>query len=341
MRRLSLVALCIVLLSFTGRTQVNRNSFRLTLVNNFQGEITCNIQGSDRTDTVKAGEKKDILYELEQEQVSFYLNLVSLSLVPNDPFPAFYSFKMIRILNTLGSKEISISDAGKLNYELTPEEQVIATKNEWYRTKNFWKLDSIILANRNNIASAEIIYLSICAVDVKTDTIKKYYDMLSPEIRSSEFGKRIIRYLESRSRLAAGNVLADFALPDTAGKIIQLKDIKSNYILLDFWFSRCGPCIASFPEIEELYEKTARTKLAIVGISIDAKADNELWKETIDRYNLPWINVNDLKYKLVSSLAIGNYPTRVLLDTDRKILMFDTDNSQDDFFKRVEKMVKK
>ncbi|HNK29595.1 MAG TPA: hypothetical protein PKG65_11755, partial [Ferruginibacter sp.] len=69
--------------------------------------------------------------------------------------------------------------------------------------------------------------------------------------------------------------------------------------------------------------------------------DQVLWKETIDKYRLPWINVNDVRYKLVSLLAIGNYPTRVLLGKDRKIMLLDTDNSQDDFFKRIEKQVAK
>lgn len=337
----SIVAAFSLLLSLTSLSQANENSFRLTVINNSPGGITCNVQGDDRTDTVMAGQKRDIVFELSEDQVSFYLNLAFFPLAANNSFPASYSYKQIRILNNTGSKEITVSQEGKLQYLLTPEEKTIATKDAWYRTKNFWKLDSVVLANRNNIAAAEIIYLSICGVDIPIDTIRKYYALLSPEIQASGFGKRIIHYLESRGRLAVGNAFPVLALPDTAGKIIRLEDIKSDYVLLDFWFSRCGPCIASFPELETLYTKTRRTKLQIVGISVDGKGDQVLWKETIDKYRLPWINVNDVRYKLVSLLAIGNYPTRVLLGKDRKIMLLDTDNSQDDFFKRIEKQVAK
>lgn len=286
-------------------------------------------------DTVTAGQKKDIIYELGDDLLSFYIGVMTT----DTSSPSVQNF-FIPILNTR-SKEIIITPEGKPEYELTAEERTVDKFSHPSMTKNFWRLDSVIHANSNNLAAPDLICRSICNIDVPADTIRKYYNMLSPEIRVSDFGKRIIDHLENRSRLAIGKTFNDFELPDTTGKIVRLKDIKSDYILLDFWFSQCGACIMSFPTIEKLYWATKRSKLEIIGISIDKKAYHELWQENILRYYMAWINLNDFKGKVTGPLPIRGYPTRILLNKDRKIVLLDTDNSQDDFFEKVKKLASK
>lgn len=322
--------------SFTAWSQAGKNQYRLTMINNSSVVATCSVPGYDKMDTVSAGQKKDIVFEFDDDVLSFYLDLKTVDISTYE-----HRYKMIRVLDARGSKEVIVKPDGNMEYQLTLEEKVIAGSDTRLRTRNFWKLDSVIHANNNNTASAELIYLTICDINTPADTIQKYYNMLSPGIRSSGFGKRIVDYLESRTRLIIGKTLDNFELPDAKGRIVKLTAIKSNCILLDFWFSRCGPCIASFPELKELYVKTKRNKLAVIGISIDSRSENELWKETLGKHDMTWINLNDPEYKLVKFLAIRNYPTRVLLDKDRKIILLDTDNSQDDFFKKVEKLVNK
>lgn len=332
----TVVMFFILFRSITVWSQTGKNQYRLTMINNSGVVATCSVPGYDKMDTVSASQKKEIVFEFDKDVLSFYLDLNTVDISTYE-----HHNKMIRVLDTRGSKTVIVKPDGNMEYELTSEEKVIAGSDTRLRTKNFWKLDSVIQANNNNTASAEFIYLTICYINIPTDTIQKYYNMLSPGIRSSGFGKRIVDYLESRTRLIVGKTLDNFELADAKGKMVKLTDIKSNYILLDFWFSRCGPCVASFPEIKELYVKTKRNKLAVIGVSIDSRSDNELWKETLGKHDMTWINLNDPKYNLVKFLAIGNYPTRVLLDKDRKIILLDTDNSQDDFFKKVEKLVNK
>jgi peroxiredoxin len=316
------------------RAHPGKNEFLLQLVNNSRYTTTCTILGNEKIDSVVAGQTKSILFELDEDQPSFFLSLSS-----SDLSAGSYRNRLLRILNTKGSKEISITAGNQLNYELSFEEKVIAAVNPQLRAKNFWKLDSVLLKNRNNIAAAEIIFLSICDIDVKTDTIKKYYDLLGPDIRSSAFGKRISNYLDARDRLNLGNKLDNFSLPDTLGQLVRLDKIKSDFILLDFWFSRCGPCIKSFPDLQQLYLRTNRKDFEIMGISVDTKAENELWRSTVKKYNLPWLNLNDPRYAMVKSLAIVNYPTKILLDSERKIVLVDTNNSYGDFYREIERLI--
>lgn len=71
------------------------------------------------------------------------------------------------------------------------------------------------------------------------------------------------------SPLKVGNVLdiSDFDLISVNESKIE----KDKLLLLDFWATWCGPCIASFPHLEKLQEKY-NDDLQIIAIS-DEKVD--------------------------------------------------------------------
>jgi len=331
----SIFGLVIIALHFfAGEAQPKKNYFKLIVTNNSNFTTTCTILGSDKTDSVRAKQAKTILFDLDKDQISFYLNLWTSDLSADS-----YKNKLIRILNTQKTKQIIITNENQLRYSLTSSEKIIANYNPQVRTKNFWKLDSIININSNDIASAEIIFLSLCDIDVKVDTIKKYYNLLAPKIKATAYGNRITNYIITRSRLDLGNKIDNFSLPDTSGKTISLNKIKSDYILLDFWFSRCDPCIKSFPELQDLYSKTHRKKFEIVGISVDQASETELWKNTIKKYDLTWLNINDAKSRTAQKFGIVNYPTKILLDKDKRVILVDTDNSYENFYHEIEKLI--
>jgi peroxiredoxin len=317
-----------------GMGQTAVNYFDLSLINNSGFTTIVNIQGTDRIDSVFSKESKTLYFELDEDYISFNLNVWT-----TDAASSSYHSKTIRVLNTQRSKQIMITPENKLVPYLTQSEKIITDYNPLLRTKNFWRLDTVIEKNSNDIAAAEIIYLSLCDVDIKVDTIQRYFDKLSPAIKSSVFGKRITDYLKARAQLTIGNIIDNISLPDTAGNIVQLNNIQSRYILLDFWFSRCGPCIKSFPELQELYSKTNRADFEIVGISVDQPGEKELWRKTINQHGLSWININDAKAGIARKLAIVNYPTKILLDKNRKIVLVDSDNSYEDFYLKVQKLV--
>ncbi len=59
----------------------------------------------------------------------------------------------------------------------------------------------------------------------------------------------------------------DFALPDLAGKEHRLSDYRGKDVLIVFWATWCGPCIAEIPHLVALRNIVGEDKLAILAIS--------------------------------------------------------------------------
>lgn len=107
---------------------------------------------------------------------------------------------------------------------------------------------------------------------------------------------------------------------DTAGKTIDLAEYKGKVVLLDFWATWCGPCVAELPNVLTAYEKYHDRGFEIVGISLDqdrAALDKFLadrgmtWRQQFD--GLGWKN------EVAVAWGVQSIPATYLIDPDGKI----------------------
>ncbi|MFA6440114.1 MAG: TlpA disulfide reductase family protein [Bacteriovoracaceae bacterium] len=47
----------------------------------------------------------------------------------------------------------------------------------------------------------------------------------------------------------------DFELKSIDGSIVKLSELKGKVVVLDFWATWCGPCLASFPSLQKIYDR--------------------------------------------------------------------------------------
>lgn len=86
--------------------------------------------------------------------------------------------------------------------------------------------------------------------------------------------------------LATGAMAPDFLMKDLAGKDVRLADFKGKIVILDFWATWCGPCLASFPHTQEV-----AAKYKDQGVVVLASGTSD----TIDKFK-KWIPENQSKY---------------------------------------------
>jgi peroxiredoxin len=220
--------------------------------------------------------------------------------------------------SSFDERSFTIQADGSIQADISKSEMLFATFRDKYSTRrNPESLKKFILEQKGDLSSAEAILCYMCYTDTDVETISKYFSMLNPDIRSSKIGSQIQRHLDGKQRLSIGAKIPDFTLPDTSGNLINLYSATSDFVLIDFWFSTCGPCIQSFSKLMQLYTSTSRTELEIIGVSIDKRKTS--WLSSIREHKIQWEQMIDttnvVSHKLFSVMF---YPTTVLVHNATK-----------------------
>ena len=114
---------------------------------------------------------------------------------------------------------------------------------------------------------------------------------------------------------------------DLSGKPIDEKTLDGKVVLLDFWATWCGPCIAEFPHLKLLYQKYKDKGFEIVGYSVDV--DQEKLIAFLERNPLPWIVLSKESTERVGLPPLSRYygakalPVVLLRDRSGKTLLLD------------------
>ena len=113
-------------------------------------------------------------------------------------------------------------------------------------------------------------------------------------------------------------------LPDLAGTRLDgieehLSDYRGCIVLLDFWATWCGPCVAALPKLRELAAKLPADRFALIGISVDEKIGTVT--RFIEDEPMPWTHWHVGEGSdFARLLRIRTLPTYVLADENGKIL---------------------
>ncbi len=104
----------------------------------------------------------------------------------------------------------------------------------------------------------------------------------------------------------------DFRVMDTRGEELTLEQYRGQVVLLDFWATWCGPCIAEMPNVKLAYAKHRDRKFQIIGISLDSSiAPLEAY---IQREGIEWRQYLDNTGKISGLYNVRAIPSTFLID---------------------------
>ncbi|MEN9349764.1 MAG: hypothetical protein RL372_742 [Bacteroidota bacterium] len=230
----------------------------------------------------------------------------------------------INIFESVNKERIIVDSAGDLYFKL-PNNETIYNQYFYQKIRGDNKnIDSLIFVNKSNLVAAKILYSKYVLGSIDIKTIDSLYTKLDYHVKKTLLGREIFNYIndkEGNSSFIEGSKIKNISLPDLNNKLIKLSEFKSNYILLDFWFAGCIPCIRNFDTIKTVYSKFDRKYFQIIAISIDKKSNKNWWSDIISRRDYSWINLIDSDQEVVAKyFKITEFPSSILLDNTKKIV---------------------
>ena len=137
-------------------------------------------------------------------------------------------------------------------------------------------------------------------------------------------------YSMQKQRAITGKPFIDFEAEAPDGTKHRLSEYAghSQYVLIDFWASWCGPCIASFPFMKQVYADYKDRGLCIIGVSCDK--DRNAWLKALDKHQLPWTALLSPASKgdTLDLYGVSGIPTVILIAPDGTIIATDIEGKE-------------
>jgi len=154
--------------------------------------------------------------------------------------------------------------------------------------------------------------------------IKELIEAITPEIKESDAGKKLMTLWEANLSTAIGSNAIDFSGPNPNGEIISLSNLKGKVTIIDFWAAWCKPCRAENPNVVAVYNQYHDKGLEIISISLDKKKED--WIAAIAADQMDWHHISSLAYfsdPIAKQYNINAIPATFILDENGTIVAKD------------------
>ena len=119
----------------------------------------------------------------------------------------------------------------------------------------------------------------------------------------------------------AENMYINITALTPEGAELSLSDLvgQTDFVLVDFWASWCGPCRRFVPVLKEIYAGQPAGRLQILSCSVDQ--DLMAWQVALNEEQMPWPQMReDADHPCADKYGVQFIPHTVLIDKEGHIV---------------------
>jgi len=247
---------------------------------------------------------KFIAKELQNKMLCYHLQMIE--------YPKFDSSEIINILQRKYDYWINTQDQLPIKY--TASSKILNSVD----TLNEYMSYSLKKYNLNNLQGKNLMQLQLSSIPAYCN-LQDYIETKKIELLSTD------------------ELAPNWTLPSLNSENVSLADYKGQIVLIDFFYKSCYPCLKALPILQSLHQKYQSKGLAVVGIDIVDKDNNDL---------KTFFSKRGINYKIlladkdvVNDYKISVAPTIYLIDKNGKILYANT-GFNESFEAKLEELLK-
>lgn len=127
------------------------------------------------------------------------------------------------------------------------------------------------------------------------------------------------------AKVNVGDQAPEFKLVTLDGQTLTLADCRGRTILLDFWATWCGPCVAELPELKNVHRDFGqRRDFAMIGVSLDD--DERALAKFVETQKITWpqaVGRPGGAQQAVDAYGVFAIPATFLIGPDGKVIAKD------------------
>jgi peroxiredoxin len=176
--------------------------------------------------------------------------------------------------------------------------------------------------------------------DKVLETAKRYYqqvvdtysDVSTPDGKWNlgERAEHELARLRNLPNLQAGRPAPPIVGKDLDGSPLKLDDYRGKVVVVVFWGSWCGPCMAQVPHERELYKRLKDKPFALLGVSCGDEFD--VAKQTVKKHQMEWPSWWDgdetRSGPIQTDYDIQHWPSVFVIDAEGIIRAIDVHGAQ-------------